>query len=73
MNIKEAALRSILKQGILPLFYHDSFSISIEVISTMYKAGVRALEYTNRGTIAFENFRKLKAECKHQYLIFFWE
>ena len=60
MSDKNAILQSILDQGILPLFYWDSAEVSIEVTRVLYKAGVRALEYTNRGKAALENFRSLK-------------
>jgi 2-dehydro-3-deoxyphosphogluconate aldolase/(4S)-4-hydroxy-2-oxoglutarate aldolase len=61
MSDKKVILQSILDQGMLPLFYWDSPAVSLEVIRTLYKAGVRALEYTNRGPAALENFRYLKA------------
>ncbi|HEY8971041.1 MAG TPA: bifunctional 4-hydroxy-2-oxoglutarate aldolase/2-dehydro-3-deoxy-phosphogluconate aldolase, partial [Puia sp.] len=60
MSDKNAILQSILDQGILPLFYWESAEVSIEVTRVLYKAGVRALEYTNRGKAALENFRSLK-------------
>jgi 2-dehydro-3-deoxyphosphogluconate aldolase/(4S)-4-hydroxy-2-oxoglutarate aldolase len=60
MNDKKVILQSILDQGMLPLFYWESPTVSIEVALTLYKAGVRALEYTNRGIAALENFRAMK-------------
>jgi 2-dehydro-3-deoxyphosphogluconate aldolase/(4S)-4-hydroxy-2-oxoglutarate aldolase len=60
MNDKKVILQSILAQGILPLFYWESPSVCLEVIRTLYRAGVRAVEYTNRGTAAFDNFSMLK-------------
>lgn len=62
MSDKKVILQSILDQGMLPLFYWDSPTVSLEIIRTLYKAGVRALEYTNRGPAALENFRFLKKE-----------
>jgi 2-dehydro-3-deoxyphosphogluconate aldolase/(4S)-4-hydroxy-2-oxoglutarate aldolase len=59
-NDKPAALQSILDTGILPLFYWDSPTVSLNVIRTLYKAGIRALEYTNRGKEALANFTILK-------------
>ena len=61
MSDKKVILQSILDQGMLPLFYWESATVSLEVIRTLYRAGVRALEYTNRGPAALENFRFLKA------------
>lgn len=44
----------------LPLYYTDSLSDSLEVAKTLYKAGIRAIEYTNRGAHALANFTELK-------------
>jgi 2-dehydro-3-deoxyphosphogluconate aldolase / (4S)-4-hydroxy-2-oxoglutarate aldolase len=60
MSHKKVTLDSILDQGILPLFYWEDQVVSLEVIRTLHKAGVRALEYTNRGPAALDNFRFLK-------------
>src|SRR5258708_28110514 len=60
MSDKKVILQSILDKGILPLFYCDSPTVSLEVIRTLYKGGIRALEYTNRGGAALENFTFLK-------------
>jgi 2-dehydro-3-deoxyphosphogluconate aldolase/(4S)-4-hydroxy-2-oxoglutarate aldolase len=60
MSDKKIILQSILDAGILPLFYCDSPTVTLEVIRTLYKAGIRALEYTNRGGAALENFTAAK-------------
>jgi 2-dehydro-3-deoxyphosphogluconate aldolase/(4S)-4-hydroxy-2-oxoglutarate aldolase len=62
MNNKEKALQTILDQGLLPLFFHKSPETSLKVIQTLYKAGIRTLEYTNRGKEALDNFIFLKKE-----------
>lgn len=62
MSDKKTILQSILDQGMLPLFYWESPTVSLEIIRTLYKAGIRALEYTNRGPAALENFQFLKKE-----------
>lgn len=46
----------ICEQGMLPLFYHDEKEVSIEIAKALYRAGVRVIEYTNRGEAALENF-----------------
>lgn len=61
MNEKQAVLQAITQQGILPLFYNDDAAVSWEVVRALYRAGVRAIEYTNRGKAALENFKYLKA------------
>jgi 2-dehydro-3-deoxyphosphogluconate aldolase/(4S)-4-hydroxy-2-oxoglutarate aldolase len=60
MNDKKVILQSILGQGILPLFYWESPAVCLSVMRTLYKAGVRAVEYTNRGVAALDNFTMLK-------------
>lgn len=62
MNNKTKSLNLIIEQGMLPLFFHPSENISIKVTRTLYEAGVKVLEYTNRGGEALKNFSKLKAE-----------
>jgi 2-dehydro-3-deoxyphosphogluconate aldolase/(4S)-4-hydroxy-2-oxoglutarate aldolase len=52
---------AIIAQGMLPLYFNADESVSIEVLRTIYKAGVKAVEYTNRGDAAFVNFKKMIA------------
>jgi 2-dehydro-3-deoxyphosphogluconate aldolase/(4S)-4-hydroxy-2-oxoglutarate aldolase len=61
MKNKQAILDSILNQGMLPLFFYENPEVSLQVVRTLYKAGVRVMEYTNRAKEAFENFKVLKA------------
>jgi 2-dehydro-3-deoxyphosphogluconate aldolase/(4S)-4-hydroxy-2-oxoglutarate aldolase len=60
MKNKQAVLDSILKQGMLPLFFYENAEVSLQVVRTLYKAGVRVMEYTNRAKEAYENFVALK-------------
>lgn len=66
INSKDNTLKSILQQGMLPLFYHEDAAISLEIIRALYRAGIRILEYTNRGEAALENFRLLKENLKNE-------
>lgn len=52
---------AIIAQGMLPLYFNADETVSIEVLRTIYKAGVKAVEYTNRGEAAFVNFKKMIA------------
>jgi len=61
MKAKQEVLDSIIKQGMLPLFFYEDAEVSLNVVRTLYKAGVRVMEYTNRAKEAFENFKILKA------------
>jgi 2-dehydro-3-deoxyphosphogluconate aldolase/(4S)-4-hydroxy-2-oxoglutarate aldolase len=60
MKSKQEVLDSIVTQGMLPLFFYKDAEVSVEITRTLYKAGVRVFEYTNRGDAALENFKKLK-------------
>ena len=50
---------AIVAQGILPLYFNPSEEVSLEVLKAIYRAGVKAVEYTNRGDAALANFRKM--------------
>jgi 2-dehydro-3-deoxyphosphogluconate aldolase / (4S)-4-hydroxy-2-oxoglutarate aldolase len=60
MNKKEEIKSLIIQQGLLPLYYNDSSEISIGVLRALYKAGIRIVEYTNRGSEALDNFILLR-------------
>jgi 2-dehydro-3-deoxyphosphogluconate aldolase/(4S)-4-hydroxy-2-oxoglutarate aldolase len=59
MKSKENSLKAITDQGSLPLFFYKDADVSLEIVRTLYRAGIRVLEYTNRGEAAFENFKIL--------------
>ena len=60
MRKKEKAERALLEQKILPLYYHESAEVSIEILKALYDGGIRIVEYTNRGEAALENFELLR-------------
>lgn len=49
----------IVQQGVLPLYFNADETISIEVLKAIYKAGIKAVEYTHRGDTALNNFKAL--------------
>ncbi len=51
----------MVQQGLLPLYFHREETVSIEVLRVLYKVGIRAVEYTNRGEEALHNFKKMIA------------
>ena len=59
MITTEQATDAIVKQGILPLYFNADETVSIEVLRAIYKAGIKAVEYTNRGDAALANFKKM--------------
>lgn len=63
MEKKEAILELIPQQGILPLYFYKDTTVSIEVLKALYAAGIRAVEYTNRGEAALQNFKEMRKVC----------
>jgi len=59
MSTIQNSLDVIVKQGMLPLYFNSEESKSITILRTLYNAGIRAVEYTNRGPEALSNFKKM--------------
>jgi 2-dehydro-3-deoxyphosphogluconate aldolase / (4S)-4-hydroxy-2-oxoglutarate aldolase len=57
----ENVIQAITNQGMLPLYFNASEEVSLDVLRAIYKAGVKAVEYTNRGEAALHNFGKMVA------------
>jgi 2-dehydro-3-deoxyphosphogluconate aldolase/(4S)-4-hydroxy-2-oxoglutarate aldolase len=60
MDRKKKPLNLILEQGILPLYFHSDSEISIQILKALYRAGIRIVDYTNRGENAVANFTTLR-------------
>ena len=59
MNKIKQVTETIIAQGMLPLYYHADETVSLEILQTLYDAGIQAVEYTNRGNAALSNFSKM--------------
>lgn len=72
MSKKSDILQAVTNQGILPLYFFKDTEVSIEVLRALYRAGVKAVEYTNRGEAALANFKEMRkvvnAEMPGMYL-----
>ncbi|WP_316633090.1 bifunctional 4-hydroxy-2-oxoglutarate aldolase/2-dehydro-3-deoxy-phosphogluconate aldolase [uncultured Flavobacterium sp.] len=66
MNKKENVIKQITESGLLPLYYHEDKEVSIAILRSLYSAGVRILEYTNRGENALINFQVLKTVAQQE-------
>lgn len=70
--MKEELLKRLPEQGILPLYFDKDPEVSLNVLKALYGAGIRMVEYTNRGAAALENFKKMRdlrdKEMKDLYL-----
>lgn len=60
MDKKQQTLDNLIQQGILPLYFHPDADVSVQVLRALYKAGIRTVEYTNRGKNAVDNFLKMR-------------
>ena len=63
MNTKEHLLKLIPEQGILPLYFYKDTGVTLEVLRALYRAGIRTVEYTNRGEAALNNFKSMRDVC----------
>lgn len=66
MDKKAAILKLIPEQGILPLYFNKSEQVSIDVLHALYAAGIKTIEYTNRGEAALKNFARLRQVCDQE-------
>lgn len=55
----QQVIDTIIAQGILPLYFNTDETVSVEILRAIFKAGIKAVEYTNRGEAALHNFKKL--------------
>lgn len=63
MDKKSEILELIPAQGILPLYFYKDTEVTLNVLKALYSAGIRAVEYTNRGEAALKNFREMRKVC----------
>ncbi len=59
MATTQQAIDAIVEQGMLPLYFNADETVSVEILRAVYKAGVKAIEYTSRGEAALNNFAKM--------------
>ena len=64
MRKQKEIIAQVIKQGLLPLYYHTDTTVSIDLMKALYTAGIRTIEYTNRGEAALNNFKALKKVCE---------
>ena len=64
MGKKNLVTELLLGQKLLPLYYHESAEVSVDILKALYSGGIRVVEYTNRGENALKNFVALKKAAK---------
>lgn len=60
MSSQQDIIAQILQQKMLPLYFNSDQEVSINTLQALYKAGIKAVEYTNRGEQALGNFKALR-------------
>ncbi|MEO8766688.1 MAG: bifunctional 4-hydroxy-2-oxoglutarate aldolase/2-dehydro-3-deoxy-phosphogluconate aldolase [Ginsengibacter sp.] len=60
MDKRKTILNHIIEQGILPLYFHENAAVSVQILQVLYTAGIRVVEYTNRGDTAIDNFLQMR-------------
>lgn len=53
------SIQAIQQQFIIPLFYHNDAAVCVALTKALYQAGIRVIEFTNRGPKAAANFWQL--------------
>jgi 2-dehydro-3-deoxyphosphogluconate aldolase/(4S)-4-hydroxy-2-oxoglutarate aldolase len=67
----DALANGLSQAGVLPLFYADDTQLCKDILLALYQAGIRYVEFTNRGKNALHNFSALvemKAQLPDLYL-----
>ena len=64
-------LNTMIKTGLIPVFYHGDIDIAVRSISACLEGGVRCVEFTNRGDQAHLVFGELvrKFEGDHRLIL----
>jgi 2-dehydro-3-deoxyphosphogluconate aldolase/(4S)-4-hydroxy-2-oxoglutarate aldolase len=63
---KDTLSKGLSQAGVLPLFYSADVQSCIAIVQALYEAGIRYIEFTNRGTAALDNFSAL-VQLKAQF------
>ena len=62
MQTMEKATQHILQEKLIPLFYEEDAQLCKSLVAALYAGGVRTIEFTHRGSKAFDNFKVLVGE-----------
>jgi len=60
MNKPGEIIELIQQQGMLPLYFYEDEQTCVNLLYALYNAGIKAVEFTNRGRNALQNFKRLK-------------
>jgi len=60
------ALNAMYETGLVPVFYHPDPEVVCRVARACVEGGVRLIEFTNRGDLAFQVFVELERFCSRE-------
>jgi 2-dehydro-3-deoxyphosphogluconate aldolase/(4S)-4-hydroxy-2-oxoglutarate aldolase len=60
MSTKNNVLDQIISHPVIPVYYNDDATTSLEIMEACYHGGIRVFEFTNRGEQAEANFKILQ-------------
>jgi 2-dehydro-3-deoxyphosphogluconate aldolase/(4S)-4-hydroxy-2-oxoglutarate aldolase len=58
---------AIIKQGLVPLYYHPDIKVMTQVVAAVFEGGSRVFEFTNRGEGAHKVFEQLLEHCREKF------
>lgn len=58
-------IKEILDTGLVPLFYQGDTDLAVELTAACVRGGARAIEFTNRGELAYPVFTELVKHFAH--------
>ena len=64
---KSEVVTVMREQALVPVFYHASKDVVLEIIAACVRGGSRLVEFTNRGEGAADVFGELVKVCRKQY------
>jgi 2-dehydro-3-deoxyphosphogluconate aldolase / (4S)-4-hydroxy-2-oxoglutarate aldolase len=63
----DTVFEGIRYHRLIPLYYNDHPAETLAIAKALYSAGIRVIEFTNRGPHALENFRQLRSAADTQF------
>lgn len=64
--LKHEVIAKILDIGLLPTFYNENVEIGKKIVEACSGGGAKVVEFTNRGTLAYQVFSELARWCDRE-------
>jgi 2-dehydro-3-deoxyphosphogluconate aldolase/(4S)-4-hydroxy-2-oxoglutarate aldolase len=63
---KYQVVSTILEVELLPVFYNGNVEVAKKIVQSCVDGGVKAIEFTNRGDLAYQVFSELSEWCEYE-------